>query len=83
MDPALALPDLAAAGAARPRAELLERRRTGRAELAAALRDLPPDRQFPWHGSAVTPRFPSAWKAGRCRSTRPGCRFRRNRSASN
>ena len=45
----------AATGAAQPRAELLERWRAGRAELAAALRDRPLDQAFPWHGSDVTP----------------------------
>ncbi|EOD57682.1 maleylpyruvate isomerase family mycothiol-dependent enzyme [Amycolatopsis vancoresmycina] len=43
---------VAAAGAAEPRAALLERWRTGRAEVAAALRNV---QQFPWFGSAVTP----------------------------
>ncbi|MCR6488893.1 TIGR03084 family metal-binding protein [Amycolatopsis sp. OK19-0408] len=45
---------VAAAGAALPRAELLERWRDGRAEVATALRDLPLDRPFPWQGSEVT-----------------------------
>ena len=45
----------AAAGAAEPRSALLERWRTGRAEVAAALRDVPSDQAFPWFGSAVTP----------------------------
>ncbi|GAA2808098.1 TIGR03084 family metal-binding protein [Crossiella cryophila] len=44
----------AAAGAATPRAELLERWRTGRTELATALRDLPLDHAFPWFGSQLT-----------------------------
>ncbi|MFJ9787179.1 maleylpyruvate isomerase family mycothiol-dependent enzyme [Amycolatopsis sp. NPDC101161] len=45
---------VAAAGAALPRAELLKRWRTGRGVVAAALRDLPLDQPFPWHGSEVT-----------------------------
>ena len=44
----------AAEGAAKPRAELLEEWRSGRAEVAAALRDLPLDRGFPWFGSQLT-----------------------------
>ncbi|MET8999896.1 maleylpyruvate isomerase family mycothiol-dependent enzyme [Amycolatopsis sp. Hca4] len=46
---------VAAAGAAEPREALLERWRTGRAEVAAALREVPRERAFPWIGSAVTP----------------------------
>lgn len=45
---------VATEGAALPRAELLERWRDGRAEVATALRDLPLDRPFPWQGSEVT-----------------------------
>ncbi|MEU9386804.1 maleylpyruvate isomerase N-terminal domain-containing protein, partial [Streptomyces sp. NPDC048279] len=42
----------AAAGAAEPRATLLERWREGRTEVAAALRDVPRDHGwFPWYGS--------------------------------
>ncbi|MCP2351620.1 TIGR03084 family metal-binding protein [Nonomuraea roseoviolacea] len=44
----------AAAGAARPRSALLEDWRAGRAEVAAALRDVPLDHGFPWYGSQVT-----------------------------
>lgn len=44
----------AAEGAAQPRSELLERWRTGRAEVAAALRDIPLDQGFPWFGSQLT-----------------------------
>ncbi|MFI6022202.1 TIGR03084 family metal-binding protein [Streptomyces sp. NPDC051287] len=44
----------AAAGAAVPRQVLLERWRAGRAEAAAALRDVPPDHGFPWFGSRLT-----------------------------
>ncbi|WP_290057530.1 TIGR03084 family metal-binding protein [Amycolatopsis solani] len=44
----------AAAGAAEPRSDLLERWRTGRAELAAALGDVPLDHAFPWFGSQAT-----------------------------
>jgi hypothetical protein len=44
----------AAARAAKPRAELLEQWRTGRTELAAALRDAPIDHEFPWFGSQLT-----------------------------
>ncbi|WP_328808870.1 TIGR03084 family metal-binding protein [Nonomuraea montanisoli] len=44
----------AAAGAAEPRSVLLERWRAGRAEVAAALRDLPRDHGFPWYGSQLT-----------------------------
>ena len=44
----------AAEGAAKPRAALLEQWRAGRAELAAALRDVPLDQGFPWFGSQVT-----------------------------
>jgi uncharacterized protein (TIGR03084 family) len=43
----------AAEGAAKLRPELLQQWRTGRAELAAALRDLPPDHEFPWFGSQL------------------------------
>ncbi|MEV6769591.1 TIGR03084 family metal-binding protein [Nocardia sp. NPDC051030] len=42
------------AGAAKPRSVLLEQWREGRTELAAALRDIPLDRPFPWFGSDVT-----------------------------
>ncbi|GAA1952429.1 TIGR03084 family metal-binding protein [Amycolatopsis minnesotensis] len=45
----------AAAGAAKPRAELLAQWRAGRTELAAALRGLPLDHAFPWFGSRLTP----------------------------
>ncbi|MFI6876207.1 TIGR03084 family metal-binding protein [Streptomyces sp. NPDC050400] len=45
----------AAAGATTPRSVLLEEWRTGRAELAAALRDTPWDHAFPWYMSKVTP----------------------------
>ncbi|WP_307804674.1 TIGR03084 family metal-binding protein [Streptomyces sp. VRA16 Mangrove soil] len=45
----------AAAGAAAPRPVLLDQWRTGRAELAAALRDTPWDHAFPWYMSKVTP----------------------------
>ncbi|WP_410631763.1 TIGR03084 family metal-binding protein [Amycolatopsis sp. cmx-4-83] len=44
----------AAAGAAEPRPELLERWRGGRAELADALGDVPLDHTFPWFGSRAT-----------------------------
>ncbi|MVU80568.1 TIGR03084 family protein [Nocardia sp. ET3-3] len=44
----------AAAGAAQPRAALLNQWRTGRTEVAAALRDLPTDKSFPWFGSDMT-----------------------------
>ncbi|MYS87556.1 TIGR03084 family metal-binding protein [Embleya scabrispora] len=44
----------AAAGAAKPRSVLLEQWRAGRTEVAAALRDAPQDRGFPWYGSQVT-----------------------------
>ncbi|MEV5849656.1 TIGR03084 family metal-binding protein [Streptomyces sp. NPDC051985] len=44
----------AAEGAAGPRAELLERWRAGRAEVAAALSGLSPDRAVPWYGSQLT-----------------------------
>jgi uncharacterized protein (TIGR03084 family) len=44
----------AAAGAARPRAELLDRWRTGRAEVAAALGDIPLEQGFPWYDSQVS-----------------------------
>ncbi|HEX4226876.1 MAG TPA: TIGR03084 family metal-binding protein [Pseudonocardiaceae bacterium] len=40
--------------AATPRAELLTQWRTGRAEVAAALRDIPLDQGFPWFGSELT-----------------------------
>lgn len=45
---------VAAEGAATPRAALLQRWRTGRTELAAALREVPLDREFPWFGSDLT-----------------------------
>ncbi len=45
----------AAAGAATPRSVLLDEWRTGRAELAAALRETPWDHAFPWYMSKVTP----------------------------
>ncbi len=44
----------AAAGAAKPRAELLEQWRAGRSEVAAALRDVPADSGFPWFDSQAT-----------------------------
>lgn len=44
----------AAEGAAEPRSVLLERWRAGRAEVAAELRDVPPDQGFPWYGSQLT-----------------------------
>ncbi|MEU0936361.1 TIGR03084 family metal-binding protein [Embleya sp. NPDC005971] len=44
----------AAAGAAKPRSLLLEQWRAGRAEVVAALREVPPDLGFPWYGSEVT-----------------------------
>ncbi|HEY4459111.1 MAG TPA: TIGR03084 family metal-binding protein [Pseudonocardiaceae bacterium] len=44
----------AAHGAAQPRAELLARWRTGRTEVADALREIPLDRAFPWFGSDLT-----------------------------
>lgn len=44
----------AAAGAAQPRSVLLERWRSGRSEVAAALRDIPLDQGFPWYGSLLT-----------------------------
>ncbi|MFB8277687.1 TIGR03084 family metal-binding protein [Nocardia colli] len=44
----------AAAGAATPRAELLEQWRAGRIEVAAALRDLTPGQSFPWYDSDLT-----------------------------
>ncbi|WP_254205311.1 TIGR03084 family metal-binding protein [Nocardia alni] len=47
----------AATGAAEPRAVLLERWRTGRSEVAAALRDVPLDHGFPWYGSELTARL--------------------------
>ncbi|MET9629711.1 maleylpyruvate isomerase family mycothiol-dependent enzyme [Lentzea sp. NPDC006480] len=45
---------VAAAGAAKPRAALLEEWRAGRAEVASALYDIEPDRAFPWIGAEVT-----------------------------
>ena len=44
----------AAAGAAKPRSVLLEQWRTGRSEVAAALRDIPLGQGFPWYGSQLT-----------------------------
>ncbi|MFF3570605.1 TIGR03084 family metal-binding protein [Nocardia jiangxiensis] len=44
----------AAAGAAQPRSELLERWRTGRIEVAAALHEIPLNQGFPWYGSELT-----------------------------
>ncbi|MFD9891191.1 TIGR03084 family metal-binding protein [Amycolatopsis sp. NPDC059027] len=44
----------AAAGAAKPRSVLLEEWRSGRAEVAVALRDIPLDQAFPWYGSELT-----------------------------
>jgi uncharacterized protein (TIGR03084 family) len=49
--------DAADAGAARPRADLLEQWRGGRAEVLAALRQVPRGHQFPWYGSAVSADF--------------------------
>lgn len=43
----------AAAGAAEPRSVLLERWRAGRTAVAAELRDVPPDHEFPWYGSQL------------------------------
>lgn len=48
---------VAAAGAAEPRSALLQRWRAGRADVAAALRDVPLDQAFPWPGSDVTARL--------------------------
>lgn len=47
----------AAAGATRPRSQLLARWRAGRAEVAAALRNIPLDQAFPWYGSELTARL--------------------------
>ena len=44
----------AAAGAAQPRSVLLHQWRTGRAEVAAALREIPVGHGFPWYGSELT-----------------------------
>lgn len=44
----------AAAGAAKPRSELLEQWRAGRTEVAEALRDIPLNHAFPWYGSELT-----------------------------
>ncbi|GAB2549939.1 TIGR03084 family metal-binding protein [Nocardia heshunensis] len=44
----------AEAGAAKPRSALLDEWRSGRAEVAAALRDIPLDQSFPWFGSDLT-----------------------------
>nr|WP_042177820.1 TIGR03084 family metal-binding protein [Kibdelosporangium sp. MJ126-NF4]CEL12787.1 hypothetical protein [Kibdelosporangium sp. MJ126-NF4]CTQ98473.1 hypothetical protein [Kibdelosporangium sp. MJ126-NF4] len=44
----------AAAGAAKPRSELLRQWRAGRTQVAAALRDIPLDYRFPWYGSQLT-----------------------------
>ncbi|MET9490691.1 TIGR03084 family metal-binding protein [Nocardia sp. NPDC006630] len=44
----------AAAGAAQPRSELLRQWREVRADVAAALRDIPLDQGFPWFGSQLT-----------------------------
>jgi uncharacterized protein (TIGR03084 family) len=44
----------AAEGAAKPRAALLEEWRAGRAEVAAALCDIPLGQGFPWYGSQLT-----------------------------
>lgn len=44
----------AAAGAAQPRSDLLTQWRSGRTELAAALRTTPLDQAFPWFGSELT-----------------------------
>jgi uncharacterized protein (TIGR03084 family) len=44
----------AAAGAARPRSALLDQWRSGRTEVATALRDIPLDQGFPWFGSQLT-----------------------------
>jgi uncharacterized protein (TIGR03084 family) len=38
-----------------PPAELLERWRAGRAALATALRNAPPDRKLPWYGTRMSP----------------------------
>ncbi|MFE4856853.1 maleylpyruvate isomerase family mycothiol-dependent enzyme [Streptomyces sp. NPDC056670] len=46
--------DVAAEGAARPRAALLDQWRAGRAEVVAALREVPRDFAFPWFGSTLT-----------------------------
>lgn len=45
---------VAAEGAARPRAELLDDWRAGRAEVAAALGEIPLEQAFPWYGSELT-----------------------------
>ena len=47
----------AADGAAQPPADLLARWRAGRAEVVAALRDIPLDHAFPWYGSELTARL--------------------------
>ncbi|CAJ61964.1 MULTISPECIES: TIGR03084 family metal-binding protein [Frankia] len=47
--------DVAAEGAAQPRSVLLHRWRAGRAGVQAALQDVPPDHEFPWFGSTLTP----------------------------
>ncbi|MEV6235310.1 TIGR03084 family metal-binding protein [Lentzea sp. NPDC051838] len=44
----------AAEGAAQPQAELLARWRAGRADVVAALREIPQDQGFPWFGAEVT-----------------------------
>lgn len=46
--------DVAAEGAARPRPELLDQWRAGRAEVAAMLGEIPLDQAFPWYGSQAT-----------------------------
>ncbi|WP_275294262.1 maleylpyruvate isomerase family mycothiol-dependent enzyme [Amycolatopsis sp. La24] len=61
---------VAAEGAARPRAELLDHWRAGRAEVAAALGEIPLDQAFPWYGSqststlAVALRLMETWAHG-------------------
>ncbi|WP_406636309.1 maleylpyruvate isomerase family mycothiol-dependent enzyme [Amycolatopsis sp. WGS_07] len=45
---------VAAEGAARPREELLDQWRGGRAEVAAVLGEIPLDQAFPWYGSEAT-----------------------------
>jgi uncharacterized protein (TIGR03084 family) len=46
--------DAADAGAAKPRTELLNDWRAGRAELLEELRKMPQDKEYPWYGSTMT-----------------------------
>ncbi|MFB9924011.1 maleylpyruvate isomerase family mycothiol-dependent enzyme [Amycolatopsis halotolerans] len=61
---------VAAEGAARPRSELLDHWRAGRAEVADALGEIPLDQAFPWYGSestaklAVALRLMETWAHG-------------------